>query len=384
MNNQIPFPFTLKHISQKEKTIRDIVLDAFPSGMKGIELTGFSELFEQENLHLCVSKLLFSPTLKGNGIFAAVSCTPFDKGKSVDCYNSSNGRAVIALSPQTADRMISAVLGRMQTETVANEISDLSQGELGALMFALNEAGKDWLTAGGKSFYFCGFLHDMDQAVDYLGHFPELEIEAEIKSDNSSNLLIRLWCNIPQKPYLSSPLNNFFDSLSWQVRFALCAGFSILPISDVQNLRPGDIIIMDEWNHPLKKGNISNTLFLCGKRRLAGRYLSETEIKITEFGEKELTMTNNKSIDSIEKEELKFSLSDSNQIASKEMEVSVRVEIGEIKMSVNDALNLKPGRIVKLDRPVTPKVNVFVGEKFIAEGIIVEVDNVLAVEITEC
>ncbi|MCP4197166.1 MAG: hypothetical protein GY762_08450 [Proteobacteria bacterium] len=65
------------------------------------------------------------------------------------------------------------------------------------------------------------------------------------------------------------------------------------------------------------------------------------------------------------------------------IEVVVRVEVGEVKMTVDKASELVPGRIIVLDREVDPKVLLKVGDQIIGRGELVEHDGVLAVEVTE-
>ncbi len=65
------------------------------------------------------------------------------------------------------------------------------------------------------------------------------------------------------------------------------------------------------------------------------------------------------------------------------MEVEVLVEVGEVKMTVEQAAGLVPGRILKLDRDVGPEVTLRVGQKRIGRGELVEHEGILAVEVME-
>ncbi len=66
-----------------------------------------------------------------------------------------------------------------------------------------------------------------------------------------------------------------------------------------------------------------------------------------------------------------------------EMEILVRVEVGEVRMPLGQASGLVPGRVLLLDREVGPKVFLKVGDKLMGYGELVEHDGFLAVEITE-
>ncbi len=65
------------------------------------------------------------------------------------------------------------------------------------------------------------------------------------------------------------------------------------------------------------------------------------------------------------------------------MEVVVRAEVGEVKMTVEQASTLLPGRILRLDREVSAEVLLRVGDKQIGRGELVDHEGTLAVEILE-
>ena len=65
------------------------------------------------------------------------------------------------------------------------------------------------------------------------------------------------------------------------------------------------------------------------------------------------------------------------------LDVVVRVELGEIKLTVEQAAALVPGRILSFDRDVDTSVFLRVGDKRIAGGELVECDDQMAVEIKE-
>ena len=67
---------------------------------------------------------------------------------------------------------------------------------------------------------------------------------------------------------------------------------------------------------------------------------------------------------------------------SESLEVVVRVEVGEVSMTVEAASKLLPGRIIALDRDVGPGVVLKVGNKVIGHGELVECEGALAVEVT--
>jgi flagellar motor switch protein FliM len=65
------------------------------------------------------------------------------------------------------------------------------------------------------------------------------------------------------------------------------------------------------------------------------------------------------------------------------MQVVVRVEVGQVGMTVEQALGLVPGRVLLLDREVGPGVSLFAGDQLVARGELVEHEGQLGVEIVE-
>jgi len=66
-----------------------------------------------------------------------------------------------------------------------------------------------------------------------------------------------------------------------------------------------------------------------------------------------------------------------------DVEVRVRVELGQTRMNVQDVLKLGSGAIVGLNSMVGDPVNVFVNDRLIARGEVLVVRDNIAVRITE-
>jgi len=66
-----------------------------------------------------------------------------------------------------------------------------------------------------------------------------------------------------------------------------------------------------------------------------------------------------------------------------DVEVRVRVELGQTKMNVQDVLKLGSGAIVGLNSLVGDPVNVFVNDRLVARGEVLVVRDNIAVRITE-
>lgn len=65
------------------------------------------------------------------------------------------------------------------------------------------------------------------------------------------------------------------------------------------------------------------------------------------------------------------------------MEVELSVDLGQMKMSVEQLYQLKPGQVVKLNSLVNEPLKICFGESIVAEGILVAADDHYAIEITK-
>jgi flagellar motor switch protein FliN/FliY len=63
--------------------------------------------------------------------------------------------------------------------------------------------------------------------------------------------------------------------------------------------------------------------------------------------------------------------------------LDVRVELGQVKMIVNDLLQLGQGSIVELNKHISDQVDVFISDKLIARGEVVVVEEKLGIRLTD-
>jgi len=66
-----------------------------------------------------------------------------------------------------------------------------------------------------------------------------------------------------------------------------------------------------------------------------------------------------------------------------DVDVQVRVELGNSKLNVKDVLKLGPGSVVGLDSLVGDPVNVFVNDRLVARGEVLVIHDNFAIRITE-
>lgn len=66
-------------------------------------------------------------------------------------------------------------------------------------------------------------------------------------------------------------------------------------------------------------------------------------------------------------------------------EVPVRMQaiLGRARMTVAELMQMRPGRVVELDRKIGEPVDILVNDRLIARGEVVMVDKVLGVTLTE-
>jgi flagellar motor switch protein FliN/FliY len=63
--------------------------------------------------------------------------------------------------------------------------------------------------------------------------------------------------------------------------------------------------------------------------------------------------------------------------------LEVTVELGKVKMLVNDLLQLGQGSIIELDKPVGERLEIYISDKLIARGEVVVAEDKLGVRVTD-
>ena len=67
----------------------------------------------------------------------------------------------------------------------------------------------------------------------------------------------------------------------------------------------------------------------------------------------------------------------------RDVELTVKIELGRTRMRVEDVLRLGPGAVVELDRLAGDPVDVFVNDRLVARGEVVVLNEKFAVRLTE-
>jgi flagellar motor switch protein FliN/FliY len=63
--------------------------------------------------------------------------------------------------------------------------------------------------------------------------------------------------------------------------------------------------------------------------------------------------------------------------------LQVSVELGKVKMLVNDLLQLGQGSIIALDKPVGERLEIYISDKLIARGEVVVADEKFGIRVTD-
>lgn len=67
----------------------------------------------------------------------------------------------------------------------------------------------------------------------------------------------------------------------------------------------------------------------------------------------------------------------------RDVDVAIRVRLGETTLKIEDLLSLKSGSLLKLDRLLNEPVDLFLNESLVGRGEIVAVDDHFGVRVTE-
>jgi flagellar motor switch/type III secretory pathway protein FliN len=353
-------------MSEREISARDSLFKRCPVDIGGIVLPEVSALLGQGEVSFHIAGVSSGPVSKQG--FAAVALS------KTDAYSY---KTVLGISDHLAAGLVDATLGR-SPRSRSFSIKNCSLGEIGALLFALDRMGKDWLDAGGESFVVRGLLEDTNQIPDYLGGPEELEVEGMIHTAEAV-FPMKFWCGAPGRG-VTVKRRSLKGAFPWNVRIAVCVGWSALSLDDVKALGVDDKIVLDAWNHPMGRGGPPSCLLWNRSFRRFGRFVGSAEIEVNLKPEQEVNMdgTNHTAAP-----EQTWMLRNEDEDYDAGMNVVVRVEVGSLKMPVEEALRLVPGRVIKLDREVGPAVNIYVGDKLLGRGLLVDADGFLAVEIKE-
>jgi flagellar motor switch/type III secretory pathway protein FliN len=369
-----------------EFSARERIVNQFPGMATGVRLSQLASLTGIDDLRLYLDgltalrlpddhlladvSLLMRSSLPGEEKIEEVVIIAISKASGLTAE-----RAVLMLPLPLARQIIDLALGRTGPDN-----GPLSFGEQGVFLYALDRAGGDWGAASGGSFVVRGMLAHPDQVADYLQAQPTWQITARLAGERMRGYAALLFADtgvskeLEPTPWGISPI-----VMGWQAAVNILVGWSSVSFHALDKLETGDIVVLDEGGHPDWGGGNAPVIVYSGDWNRLGTWLDHRRIRLVSMEEQEVKMkTKTQSTNGVSTVPGR-----TEDGGTESIEVVVRVEVGEVKMTVAKASELVPGRIIVLDRDVDPNVLLKVGDQVIGHGELVEHDGVLAVEVTE-
>ena len=157
-------------------------------------------------------------------------------------------------------------------------------------------------------------------------------------------------------------------------------GRSCLALDQWQGARPGDVLVMDEvWARPAGgDGSFSGTLRLHLPAGLPRWRAGLTADGILTVGEPVLSQKEDEVTDQADDQ-----LPTTPDELLEEIPVELSVELGRIPLNAQQALELRPGQPLRLDRRPGDPVDIRLGSKLVARGELVEIEGELGVLLRE-
>ncbi|MBW2276539.1 MAG: FliM/FliN family flagellar motor switch protein [Deltaproteobacteria bacterium] len=283
-------------------------------------------------------------------------------------------KAVLALPPKLVRRLVDLALGR----SARADNGALTSGEEGALLYALDRAGGDWIAASGVRFGLCGVLADAEQAADYLGLEPPWQVSARFTAGSLSDL-VWLWLAAPDRAAFPGRTAIRFYSCDLPVSWRVQVGESLVAADELRGLGLDDVVEIDRLCHPLAKAGSSQLRVVSGGVKRPARWLDRRRLELVSTDERRSQMESSPD----DSTSVTASLEDALDPELGTMEVRLQVEVGRVAIPLDQALSLLAGAVLELDRDVGPEVQLRVRDRLIARGELVDCEGRLAVQITE-
>ncbi|MBN2802749.1 MAG: FliM/FliN family flagellar motor switch protein [Deltaproteobacteria bacterium] len=297
-----------------------------------------------------------------------------------------DNRMVFALTLRDALFLNTLVITQKNINTgePATDERELTSGQRGLLLFIADTLAGDFMNIVPCEFQIMGILDDESLVKEYLNPLWHGEFEIKCRDFNIDIFLIS-----DSLPDLELPLKRDLnqiksDYLNWPVSFRIIEGETFLKIADVKELKKRDIVIFENISHPFSAGNKNgqNSLatLICGEYKIKVLFLDADRFKILSINNNNGNSKNGDCKMSSDEITARYSPENDENLS---MDINVQIEAGRLTFKMMDVLNLIPGQIIRLDKPVTSKVDVRVADSIVANGTLVSVDGELGVRIDE-
>jgi flagellar motor switch/type III secretory pathway protein FliN len=287
---------------------------------------------------------------------------------------SSDGtRSLLVLTGELVARMVDGVLGR--PPSAGGEA--LTTGEEGALLYALDRAGGDWLRAGGPGFTVRGILADRAQAAEYIMAERPVVVLGTLEHDGGGDRVLFAGPR-PSGPVVATRRRPpWRRSARWPLAVRIAVGVSEIDAAEALALAAGDTLALDRWSHPLLPASRGAALVEVGGAPHEARWVDRQRLELVSctFGREMM--------DDTRTDEIPLTLREPADARLSALKVTLRAVVGAATMPVEEALGLTPGRVLRLDQPAGTAVSLMAGDDVIAKGELVTFEGRLAVEITE-
>ncbi len=352
-------------MTDAEVRLRRSIHRLFPGGPLGLELPLLSRVLDVHPAKVRLTSIRKREDNRDLADTVAIACSVGDRPGA--------RRLVLGLPLCLARRVIDLALGR---PPVASD-APISSGEQGALLYAIDRAGGDWIEAGGAPFTVRGFLADAADAGTYLESEELVEVGGLLGGGAVEGPFF-IWISDrePLRPgggEITAPDDR---AGSWSVALRVIIGESRIPVEDVQNLAVGDVVVLDTLSHP--QAATHARIRICSGKWFRTAVFDGADALGLVSDEKESVDMKHEDTDVID-----ATLKKSMGPEPGTMDLRVHVELGELTMSVSEAAGLMPGRVIQLDKEIDTEVVLRVGEKRIARGELVNTDGAMGVEIKE-
>ena len=171
-----------------------------------------------------------------------------------------------------------------------------------------------------------------------------------------------------------------------QVPLTIEAGYGFLPAADVVALRPDDIVVLDHFGpRPVTGGPVALRL----QGGVFPAFLDGAGVTImAPFHLRAESMADTQN-ESDQHDAPAMGTEPSTQPSSpsehllRELPVQITCEIGRVTLTAREILELRPGAVVPVGRPLAGPVDLTAGGRGIARGELVDVEGELGVRVTE-
>jgi type III secretion system YscQ/HrcQ family protein len=274
----------------------------------------------------------------------------------------------------SVDQALCARLGLRSAEELCGLVRKVLRGAAVRILPATDEAVERLL---GEAAARSGLALDLDVKTPRGRGWARLGLRADL----------RLLAPPPPSPQAMARRWQRRERLSQsQVTLRIEAGYGFLPASAVVTLRPGDIVVLDHFGpKPVTGGLVALRLgagvfpaYLDGG---GVTVMSPFHLRAEAMADENLENRPNRAEPTGPQPDAPEALP-SDQLLG-ELPVQLTCEIGRLTLPAREVLELRPGAVLPVGRPLAGPVDLTAGGRVIARGELVDVEGEIGVRLTE-